>query len=257
MRSLTTAPPDPVREYLQGFSHLYPGIGDWYARIRPEFGTGSRSLITLVDNGRIQGVAITRNGLRAKLCHISITETERAHGLGRLLLHAAAEELVAQGARRVHVTTGEEVAELHAQFFQRYGFSVVDEQRNRYRTGRSELVWIASAQKLLQSTSFGPIVAQSCEEIAAANMGALFEKARFGNAFRGTSGWFFRSHPTFEGEIGQSGSTRCSSSRPLAWWAAFEAEQKPSRCFGLARVVRNHTNGCREIERLPSVVFKR
>lgn len=255
LRTLTTAWPDPVAEYLQGFSHLYPKIGDWYSRIRPEFGTGARSLIALVANGRIEGVAITRNGLRAKLCHISIAETERARGLGRLLLHTAAEELVAQGARRVHVTTGEEVAELHTHFFQRYGFTVVDEQRNRYRSGRSELVWIAGAQKLLQSTSLGPTVARSHEEIGSADLTALCEKTRFGNGFHDTSSWFLRSPETFEGETGQPGSVCCRARRLLGSWSAFDADPKPSRSFGLARI--NHAHGYLQKERSPTVLFKR
>lgn len=143
---------DLVRKYLVDFSYLYPGIEDWYERIRPEFATGARSLIAIKLNGAVRGVAITRNGERAKLCHISISESERFQGLGQLLLHAASRELIAHGSHSVHVTTGEEVAGKHAEFFLRHGFKLTDEHKNRYRHGHSELVWNASPRVLLQSS---------------------------------------------------------------------------------------------------------
>jgi len=147
-----TGASEQVRKYLVDFSHLYPGIEDWYERIRPEFSTGARSLVALKLNGAICGIAITRNGERAKLCHISISQSVRFHGLGQLLLHAASRELVAHGSHSVHVTTGEEVAGVHAEFFSRHGFKLTEEHKNRYRHGHSELVWKASPRALLESS---------------------------------------------------------------------------------------------------------
>ncbi len=142
---MTSISSDPIACYLSSFVGLYPRILEWYASIVPEISTGGRSMIGLVVDGELKGLAVTKNKAKAKLCHISILEDERQRGLGSELLRAAITTVLQHGARSVHVTTSEEVAETYGFFFSRVGFSIVDIQKNRYRRGSSEFIWKASA----------------------------------------------------------------------------------------------------------------
>jgi len=89
----------------------------------------------------VQGLAITKNGSHAKLCHISVLPTARGRGLGGTLMWLAIADMTRRGATEIHVTTGEEVFGNHAKYFSGFGFSLVDWHLNRYRKGNSELVW--------------------------------------------------------------------------------------------------------------------
>jgi hypothetical protein len=138
-----------VSRYLLGFSALYPSIAEWCAKIRPEIASGRRSLLAFVSSGGdIGGLAITKNGEYSKLCHISISKHARAGRLGSSLMHAAATEMLSVGARRIHVTTSEEVAIDYGDFFERFGFRFHSCRKGRYRTNVDELEWVVSREML-------------------------------------------------------------------------------------------------------------
>jgi hypothetical protein len=151
---MRASPWTTVHDYLRRFSSLYPGIGMWSAKTLREVPTGRRSILAfLAADGTLDGLAITKNGLDAKLCHISISDRAREDGRGLSLMRAAALEMLNNGARRIHVTTSEEVAAEFGPFFERCGFSHVSARAGRYRRGADELEW-ESSRELLSARLF-------------------------------------------------------------------------------------------------------
>jgi|GEM_PF-5551387 len=130
-----------IKSYLINFRRYYPGIIEWYDRIKEEVVSGRRSIFTSWQGSEIHGLAITKNGVKSKLCHISVSPTSRDSGLGSTLMNLAVSDMVRNGAQEIHVTTDEEVFRNHAEFFRASGFKLIDWQLNRYRKGASELVW--------------------------------------------------------------------------------------------------------------------
>lgn len=128
-----------VGVYLRRFSVYYPGIDGWYSKVLRE--PRLRSIWALTVGGVVAGVAITKHQSHAKLCHVSLDESARAQGLGLVLMRRAIGELLDRGARRVHVTTGEEIGGQFGDFFARCGFSLTGFDKSRYRRGADELVW--------------------------------------------------------------------------------------------------------------------
>ncbi len=137
-----------LEEYLSGFEHLYPGILKWCAGILSEVRTGRRSILGVIVEERLSGLAVTKNSRSAKLCHISLDERLQHKGLGLDLAHLAVDTMLSSGARNIRVTTSEEVAALHGRFFSRLGFSPTAQQRGVYRPGCYEMVWEASRWSL-------------------------------------------------------------------------------------------------------------
>ena len=84
---------------------------------------------------------ITKNEYRAKLCHISVSNAARDHGLGSALGYLALRDMITRGAREVRVTTGEETFRNHAHFFRALSFQEIDWKVHRYRRGVSEIIW--------------------------------------------------------------------------------------------------------------------
>ncbi|MGH9823012.1 MAG: hypothetical protein ACREDR_07175, partial [Blastocatellia bacterium] len=56
----------PIKNYLSHFRRYYPGILEWYSDIKSEIGTGRRSLFVSQNGPEIEGLAIIKNGVRAK-----------------------------------------------------------------------------------------------------------------------------------------------------------------------------------------------
>ena len=131
----------PMVGYLNHFRCYYPGILEWYSGLKDELLSGRRSVFVFRKGSEIQGLAITKNGSSAKLCHISVSPTARERGIGGTLMRLALAEMKRRGAKEIHVTTGEEVFRDHAEFFRLSGFGLVDWRLNRYRPGASELIW--------------------------------------------------------------------------------------------------------------------
>lgn len=139
---------EAVRSYLLPFSVYYPGIESWFAKVRFETDSGKRRIWAVTIAGELAGLAITKSGEKAKLCHFSVAPAARASGVGLQMMKAAMRDLLHTGARAIHVTTSDEVAEQHGQFFDRCGFDLKTYIRDRYRRGSDELVWTARREDL-------------------------------------------------------------------------------------------------------------
>lgn len=138
-----------VATYLDCFATYYPGIATWAAKVRNGLPTRERSVFAFVSStGALAGLAITKNQEDAKLCHISVAESAREDGLGARLMYAAVQEMLTAGARRIHVTTSEEVATHYGEFFERFGFHYHSFCRSRYRRGADEFEWQASRERV-------------------------------------------------------------------------------------------------------------
>jgi len=123
------------------FRRYYPGILEWYSGLRDALLSGQKRMFVSRSGHEIQGLAITKNGYNAKLCHISVLPTARNRGLGNTLMHQALSYMIRNGARSIVVTTGEEVFYAHKPFFHAAGFRAIDWQLHRYRQGVSEIIW--------------------------------------------------------------------------------------------------------------------
>lgn len=130
-----------VGKYLSQFEEYYPDILAWFSVVKKELREGKRQIFAVVFDSEIQGLAITKNGQRAKLCHISVCKSARDFGLGYSLMEYALQDMIHNGAEEIRVTTGEKVLKEHRSFFSAAGFHPVDWQLNRYRRGFSEILW--------------------------------------------------------------------------------------------------------------------
>lgn len=138
-----------LEEYLSGFEYLYPGIMKWYRSSLSGVHSGERSIFGVMVDDRLSGLAITRNGKSAKLCHISLHERLQNQGVGLSLARLAINSMLETGARTIRVTTSEEVTAFHGGFFSRLGFSPTAQLKGAYRTGRYETIWGADSSSLV------------------------------------------------------------------------------------------------------------
>lgn len=139
---------EQVRAYLQPFSRYYPNIESWFGKVRAEAVEGRRHVFALRIDGQLSGLAITKGGLKAKLCHFSLSPSARGLGLGRKLMALAMRDLLASGALAIHVTVSDEVAEPYGGFFSRCGFDLSAYIRDCYRRGSDELIFTATPESL-------------------------------------------------------------------------------------------------------------
>ncbi len=130
-----------IIRYLTHFRHYYPEILDWYSRVEAGIASGHRSVFVLWNGSDVEGLAVTKNGYKAKLCHISVSPKVRKRGVGQSMMRLAVHDMADRGAREIRVTTDEQVFRDHGSFFLVGGFEVIDWQVNRYRRGTSELLW--------------------------------------------------------------------------------------------------------------------
>lgn len=130
-----------MAEYLSGHRKSYPGILEWFNRVIVETESDRRGVIIEWINNEIAGVAITKRGEYAKLCHISVLPAARGHGVGSHLLKRALRDMWQRGAREVIVTTGEDVYRDHKRFFRRIGFKPDNWVVGRYRKSMAEIIW--------------------------------------------------------------------------------------------------------------------
>jgi GNAT superfamily N-acetyltransferase len=166
----------PIVEHLANFQGYYPGILEWFAGLKDELNNGRRTIIVCWDGRKIDGVAITKNGLRAKLCHISVAPHSRNRGIGRALMRLAVSEMHRHGAKEIRVTTSEEVFRQYGCFFSRAGFYVVDWQVNRYRKNSSELLWKRDLEPYRCETDW------AVDSLASARTCSIGASSRFGKA---------------------------------------------------------------------------
>lgn len=144
-----------LSSYLEGFRRFYPDIHEWFDRISGEFLTGNRRCLVACSKGVISGLAITRLGEHAKLCHVSVLPTSRDRGIGVTLMSAALSDILNSAPKDVCVTTSEEVYRNHGAFFASSGFAVVDWHPNRYRPGVSEIIWSGAPRALRAARTRG------------------------------------------------------------------------------------------------------
>lgn len=130
-----------IVSYLENFQQYYPGILEWYSRIQPEIEAGRRTIFLASNNGKLQGLVITKNVEKAKLCHISVSSSARKFGIGKALMRLAISNVKRFGAKEIRVTTSEEVFRNHRMFFHNAGFKEIDWKVHRYRQGISEIIW--------------------------------------------------------------------------------------------------------------------
>lgn len=130
-----------IEQYLVNFRRYYPGILEWYSGLRGGFSTGHRRMFVSWDGSNVDGLAITKNGVRAKLCHISVSPSARDHGIGSALINNALLDMAYRGAREIRVTTSEEVFYSHGHFFRAAGFTAIDWKVHKYRRNASEILW--------------------------------------------------------------------------------------------------------------------
>jgi GNAT superfamily N-acetyltransferase len=139
---------EQVHAYLQPFSRYYPDIESWFRKVRAEAVGGRRRIFALRINGQLSGLAITKSGQKAKLCHFSLSPSARGLGLGRKLMTLAMRDLLTSGALAIHVTASDEVAEPYGGFFNRCGFDLSAYIRDCYRRGSDELIFAATPESL-------------------------------------------------------------------------------------------------------------
>ena len=130
-----------IAPYLANSRRYYPGIFEWYFGLEDGFVSGRRGMFVSWNGPDVHGLAITKNGQRAKLCHISVSPAARDRGIGSTLACLALSDMVHHGAQEIRVTTSEEVFRSHGPFFRAIGFNVIGWQVNRYRRNVSELLW--------------------------------------------------------------------------------------------------------------------
>lgn len=137
-----------LEEYLARYEHLYPAILRWNRSILNDL-PGKRSIFGVLLDERLVGLSVAKHGRNAKLCHISLDNRLQHLGLGLKLASVTVDSMLTAGARRVHVTTGEEVSALHGGFFRRLGFAPLAHSRGVYHAGHFETIWKASIGSLV------------------------------------------------------------------------------------------------------------
>lgn len=160
-----------IGQYLENFRRYYPGILEWYFGLGGGFASGRRRMFVSWKGPDVHGLAITKNGHKAKLCHISVSPGARDHGLGSTLAHLALYDMIHRGAREIRVTTSEEVFHSHGPFFRAIGFSVIDWQVHRYRHNLSELLWKLDVDPIMWHSRkcLSPVPQQGIEVVGAAS----------------------------------------------------------------------------------------
>lgn len=138
-----------ILEYLLAYGVYYPGIDEWFDKVILEASSERRRIWVVIAGDELSGLAITKTGKRAKLCHISLSPSLRRIGVGSQLMRMVVEDLLKSGAQTVHLTAGDEIADEYGRFFGRCGFRVTARASNRYRRGRDELVWKATRESLV------------------------------------------------------------------------------------------------------------
>jgi GNAT superfamily N-acetyltransferase len=129
-----------VANYLSQFIGYYPNILDWYLRI-VESSDGRHKVFPVVFGREIGALSIVKFGRRGKLCHFSVLPSYRRFGLGAFLLDCSLGVLRANGSTKIYATVGVPVFREYGHFFCNFGFKVIDWEVNRYRRGKSELIW--------------------------------------------------------------------------------------------------------------------
>jgi GNAT superfamily N-acetyltransferase len=134
-----------VEQFLSASEEAYPGIVAWWRkRAMPEVGQGARVCDGAYAEGRLIGLCIGKLvGRSAKLCSLRIEDAHRGRGLARSLLAPFVEAAHRTGARHIHFTMGDACEHEFGGYFRALGFSRRAWQRDRYRRGHDEHVFVA------------------------------------------------------------------------------------------------------------------
>lgn len=139
-----------VERFLGASDDAYPGIVEWWRRrALPEVARGARVCNGAYTAGQLIGLCIGKlDAGSAKLCSLRIEETHRGRGLARSLLAPFVEAAHRMGSQRIHFTMGDGCEQDFGGYFQALGFSRRAWQRDRYRRGHDEHVFIASTTQV-------------------------------------------------------------------------------------------------------------
>lgn len=179
-----------IQTYLWPFGVYYPGIDAWFERVWLEAQTDRRRVWVVTSGGEVSGLAITKTGAQAKLCHISLSPSLRKLGVGFVLVRTAVEDLLKKGAITVHLTASDDITEEHGAFFDRCGFQIAGWARNRYRLGSDEFVWTANRESLKSRLVIGPELER--RQLFAYGVDSPFlNKSGFTPATEAATGWVY------------------------------------------------------------------
>jgi GNAT superfamily N-acetyltransferase len=128
-------------DYLQQYKKYYPDMTFWTNQVLSDIRDGRKNAIAVLHNGGIQGLAIVKKGMKAKLCHLSLDFTLHKRGLGSRLLHTAISKAEADRAIHLYLTASEEVSQQCGPFFNNIGFIRTQYRSGAYRPDKVEFVW--------------------------------------------------------------------------------------------------------------------
>ena len=143
LRSYAAGDHAAVLELLSVLPTLYPNGGEWLQRRLAELRPGGpRCTLAIVDDV-VAGITIEtpKSTTRMKLSTIYIAEPFRGRGAGRKLARLLVDRWLGEQIQDAYVTAAHTVAEQVNNCLGRYGFSPTVELRDRYGSGRHEVIF--------------------------------------------------------------------------------------------------------------------
>jgi len=140
-----------LSELILGHEDHYPGIGRWLTKkVIPGLGTGERVGWVAYESEIPVAAAVLKKGVRAKFCHLSVTEAARDRGVGTLLFCQMA--LAARRhAKDIHFTLPEDLWLERTSFFAEFGFESAAVAGRQYRRSLPELACSAPIATVLKN----------------------------------------------------------------------------------------------------------
>lgn len=127
-----------VLPFIQSLDQYYPNVSYWFVnKVIPGLSLGSDKLLIAREDGVIVGVALGKlEDGESKLRCVRVSPDYHGSGLGIRLMDGML-ELLEDG--KPAATVSEEMMHLYSRtFVRRYGFSLTDVTKGRYRRGKLE-----------------------------------------------------------------------------------------------------------------------
>lgn len=146
VRSSSAPQVKAICSLLERHETIYPGITAWFRRrVLPEVSNGGRVVLGVQQEDELIAEAVLKlRGLRAKLCSFYVDPCARKSGVAADLLATALANVRSAGCTDIHFTIGEDGAQEHAGYFERFGFTMGANLGPRYRRGFDEWLYRAS-----------------------------------------------------------------------------------------------------------------